>query len=219
VTTARDIVGRALQRLRIIASGEAVPAHLAADALSALNAMIASWPAQGVYMHTTEFALSDEFWFFVPTETTTSATIRDLDYQGGWNASTDTPSLANAVGDRGDMYRVTVAGTTTLGTLTPWVVGDVIVSDGNQWRLGHSSARFHRAVIDLLAVEIAPNNGREASTELQRAALRGWRTILAAFIHAPPTSFDRALIMTTSRQFSDASTLDPDFNLDGGDAS
>lgn len=218
MSTARDIVVRALQRLRIVASGEAVPAHLAADGLASLNAMLASWPAQGVHMRDVTFALNDEFWLFVPSDVTTANTIKDLEYISGWNASTDVPSLASAVGTRGDYYRVTMAGTTTLGTLTPWVVGDTIVSDGKQWLKGVSSARFERAIIDMLAVEIAPNNGREALPELQRAAVRGWRNIQAAYIKAPPAQFDRALIMTTSRQFSDASVLNPDFDLDGGDA-
>lgn len=216
MSTARDIVVRALQRLRIIASGEAVPAHLAADGLASLNAMLASWPAQGVFMSGSEFALNDEFWFFVPSVDMTSSTIRDLEYLGGWNASTDVPALSESAGERGDAYRVTVAGTTALGILTPWVVGDVIASDGKQWLKGYSSRRFERAVIDLLAVEIAPNHGREPSPELYRASARGWRSILAAFIHAPPAQFDSALVMTTSRRFSDASTLNPDFDIDGG---
>lgn len=218
MTTARDIVTRALQRLRIIALGEAVPAHLAADGLTALNDMLASWPSQGVFVSTLDFALSDEFWFFVPSDETTAKTIKALEYIGGWDASTNVPDLVSAVGERGDIYRVTVAGTTTLGTLTPWEVGDTIVSDGTNWLKGVSSSRFHRAIVDLLAVEIAPNHGREASAELQRAAARGWRTILAAFVKAPPAKFDRALVMMTSRQFSDASVLNPDFDLDGGDA-
>lgn len=169
-------------------------------------------------MRDVTFVLSDEFWFFVPPEDVGSSTVKDLEYIGGWNASTDVPSLANSTGVRGDYYRVTDAGTTTLGTLTPWVVGETIVSDGKNWFRGYSSARFERAIIDMLAVEIAPNNGREALPDLQRAANRGWRSIQAAFIKAPPAKFDAALVRMTSRQFSDASVLNPDFDLDGGDA-
>ena len=39
-----------------------------------------------------------------------------MEYQGNWDASTNTPTLADGVGSTGDVYRVNVAGTQDLGS-------------------------------------------------------------------------------------------------------
>jgi hypothetical protein len=91
--TARDVVVRALTRLRIVAPGEAVPAHLAAQGLASLNAMRAAWQNSGIFITIPEFVLTDEFWFFVPAKSAAAETIAALTYKGSWNASTDTPAL------------------------------------------------------------------------------------------------------------------------------
>lgn len=39
-----------------------------------------------------------------------------MEYKGTWNASTNTPTLADGTGNTGDVYRVTVAGTQNLGS-------------------------------------------------------------------------------------------------------
>jgi len=219
VATARDIVVRALQRLRIVASGEAVPAHLASQGLDSLNAMLADWQNSGVYMSNTAFALADEFWFIVPSKATDAATIADLDYQGTWNASTDTPSLSAAPGLRGDAYRVSVAGATILsGTLTPWTVGQTVISTGTKWLRGDDSSRFHQAVVDLLAIQIAPDHGREPSEMIQRSARDGWHSILSSFLRSPDAAYDPALVYTPARRSTGITTEDAYYDIDGGDA-
>lgn len=40
----------------------------------------------------------------------------ELQYKGAWNASTNTPTLTDGVGNNGDFYRVSVAGTQNLGS-------------------------------------------------------------------------------------------------------
>ncbi len=200
MTTARDIVGRMLTRLRITAPGEAVPAHMAAQALTSLNAMLADWRNSGVYMPNASFVLSDEFWFFVPSKATDAETIADLDYKGTWNAATDVPSLAATTGTRGDAYRVSVAGSTTLSsTLTPWTVGQTFVSTGKVWMRGDDSSRFDQAVVDLLAVQAAPDFGREPSPFILRGADSGWTSILSSFLRSPDARYDTALIFMPSR--------------------
>ena len=53
-----------------------------------------------------------------------------LVYQGTWNASTNTPSLASGVGVPGYYYIVSVAGSTNLDGITDWLPGDwAIFSD------------------------------------------------------------------------------------------
>ena len=56
----------------------------------------------------------------------------EMAYQGGWDASTDTPSLpAAGAGNNGQYYVVTVAG---MYGGTTYIVGDVIFSDGTEWK-------------------------------------------------------------------------------------
>jgi fibronectin-binding autotransporter adhesin len=47
-----------------------------------------------------------------------------LSYQGTWNASTNSPSLASGVGTPGYYYIVATAGSTNLDGITDWAVGD-----------------------------------------------------------------------------------------------
>lgn len=50
--------------------------------------------------------------------------------KGGWNASTNTPTLANGTGTAGDYYDVTTAG---LSLGVSFSVGDVVKYDGANW--------------------------------------------------------------------------------------
>lgn len=56
-----------------------------------------------------------------------------LQYQGVWNASTNTPTLISSQGTRGFYYYVNVSGNTNLNGITDWQVGDWAVFDGSVW--------------------------------------------------------------------------------------
>lgn len=58
----------------------------------------------------------------------------DLNYQGAWNASTNTPTLASGTGTKGYYYVVSVAGTTNLDGITDWQVGDWAIFNGSVWQ-------------------------------------------------------------------------------------
>lgn len=60
--------------------------------------------------------------------------IGALVYQGTWNAATNTPTLASSVGNKGDYYYVSVAGTTNLNGISDWQVGDFAVFNGSIWQ-------------------------------------------------------------------------------------
>jgi hypothetical protein len=62
-----------------------------------------------------------------------SSLVGALQYQGTWNASTNTPTLVSGTGTKGFYYKVSTAGTTTIDTLNQWNVGDMIVYDGTVW--------------------------------------------------------------------------------------
>ena len=57
-----------------------------------------------------------------------------MEYKGTWNANTNTPTLADGVGDNGDVYVVSVAGTQDLGSGSiTFAVGDWVVYNGSIW--------------------------------------------------------------------------------------
>jgi hypothetical protein len=60
--------------------------------------------------------------------------IGGLQYQGTWNASTNTPTITSGVGTDGHFYIVSVAGNTTIDGITDWQIGDWIVFHGTAWQ-------------------------------------------------------------------------------------
>jgi hypothetical protein len=70
----------------------------------------------------------------VPISELPAAVLGALSYQGTWNASTNTPTLASGVGTKGYYYVVDVAGSTNLDGITDWLVGDWAVFNGTVWQ-------------------------------------------------------------------------------------
>jgi hypothetical protein len=72
-----------------------------------------------------------------------------LDYQGTWDASTNTPTLVSSTGTKGDYYVVSVAGSTTLDGESSWGVGDWVVFNNNTWQKvdGGSTGNLTTAII------------------------------------------------------------------------
>jgi hypothetical protein len=60
--------------------------------------------------------------------------IGALNYDGTWNATTNTPTIVSSVGVKGDYYVVSVAGTTSINGLSNWGIGDWIVFNGSVWQ-------------------------------------------------------------------------------------
>jgi hypothetical protein len=57
-----------------------------------------------------------------------------LSYQGTWNASSNTPTLASGVGTNGYYYIVATAGSTNLDGITDWQIGDWLMFNGTVWQ-------------------------------------------------------------------------------------
>ena len=70
----------------------------------------------------------------VPTSELPAAILGALNYQGTWNASTNTPTLTSSVGTKGYYYVVSVAGNTDLNGITDWQIGDWAVFNGSVWQ-------------------------------------------------------------------------------------
>ena len=70
----------------------------------------------------------------VPISQIPDAVIGALNYQGTWDAATNTPTLTSSVGTKGYYYVVSVAGNTNLNGTTDWLVGDWAVYNGTIWQ-------------------------------------------------------------------------------------
>ncbi|MDD7813706.1 hypothetical protein PP713_14140 [Mycobacterium sp. CSUR Q5927] len=58
-----------------------------------------------------------------------------MEYRGTWNAATNSPTLADGVGDVGDVWRVGTAGTRDLGSgAISFGLGDYAIYDGTVWQ-------------------------------------------------------------------------------------
>lgn len=69
-----------------------------------------------------------------PSLVTKAAFIGGMNYQGTWNAATNTPAIpAAASGNSGYYYKVATAGTTTISGINEWKVGDMLISNGTTW--------------------------------------------------------------------------------------
>ena len=110
-----------------------------AVAPTAFRALVnADLPASGVaantYGSTTAIPVITVNAKGVITSATTAAITGALVYQGAWNASTNTPTLASGVGVSGYYYVVSVAGSTNLDGITDWQVGDWAIFNGAAWQ-------------------------------------------------------------------------------------
>ncbi|MBC6444620.1 MAG: hypothetical protein GDA50_04200 [Alphaproteobacteria bacterium GM202ARS2] len=219
VTTARDICKTALRRLRVIDADEAPDPNEAEDTLAGLNDMLTSWQQYNMnLLLARDFELDDEFRFFVPPAETGFEVIQIANLKGDWNADTNTPALSSGVGNPGDVYRVSVAGSTRLDDVSSWSVNDFLIYDGGLvardviqggvWRRGPSSRRFNRGVHALLAIYVADQYGITPSDTTHLDAIEGWDSIMSAYIK-PPTKgiYDSALVRLPSNRYLDYSRI------------
>jgi hypothetical protein len=70
----------------------------------------------------------------IPTDQLPPAILGALTYQGTWNASTNNPAIPTASpSNKGWYYVVNTAGTSSIGGVTDWEIGDWVVSSGTSW--------------------------------------------------------------------------------------
>jgi hypothetical protein len=70
----------------------------------------------------------------VVTSASTVSFTGGLSFQGGWNASTNTPTLTSSTGVNGYYYIVSTAGSTNLDGITDWQIGDWAIFNGTTWQ-------------------------------------------------------------------------------------
>lgn len=89
-----------------------------------------------------------------------------MEYQGAWNANTNTPALADGAGSAGDVYRVSVAATRNLGSgAIEFAVGDYAIYNGTTWEKSDTTDAVASVAGKKGAVtlEVADVSGAEAT--------------------------------------------------------
>ena len=112
----------------------------------------------------------------VPISQIPDAVIGALNYQGTWNATTNTPTLTSSVGTKGYYYVVSVAGTTNLNGVTDWQVGDWAVYNGTAWQKvdntdGVTSVNGFTGAVTLTTTNIAEGTNEYFTTARARSSL------------------------------------------------
>lgn len=69
----------------------------------------------------------------VPVSELPDTVLGAVQYQGTWNATTNVPDLPASSPEQGDYYVVAVAGSTSLGGITDWEIGDWAIYNGTAW--------------------------------------------------------------------------------------
>jgi hypothetical protein len=69
--------------------------------------------------------------------------IGALNYQGTWNANTNSPTIVSSQGVKGDYYVVSVDGATNINGISNWGVGDWITYNGTVWQRVEGGANLN----------------------------------------------------------------------------
>ena len=116
------------EKIKVIGNGGGTSQYVL-DALAALQAEIDNFEALP--------SQTGNAGKFLTTDGTTASwasVAGGLSYQGTWNASTNTPTLASGTGTNGFYYIVATAGSTNLDGLTDWQIGDWLLFNGTNWQ-------------------------------------------------------------------------------------
>ena len=105
-----------------------------------------------------------------------SAMVGGVNYQDVWDASTNTPALTSGVGNKGDYYIVSVAGSTNLDGITDWKVGDWAIFNGTTWDKvdntdAVSSVNGYTGAVSLVTSDIAEAGNLYYTDARARAAI------------------------------------------------
>lgn len=92
-----------------------------------------------------------------------TALVGGVNYQGTWNATTNSPTLATGVGTKGYYYVVSVAGGTNLDGITDWKLGDWAIFNGTSWQKVDNtdaviSVNGYTGIVALVAADVISAN-------------------------------------------------------------
>jgi len=137
------------------------------------------------------------------TLTIGGSVITGLNYQGSWNASTNSPDLNAESPNVGDFWIISVAGSTDVGGITSWSQGDWALYDGASWqRVEGGSVDLSNAVAGELGIS---NGGTGGSTE--SAARQNLGLEIGVDVQAHDATILKSADIGSTVQAYDATTL------------
>jgi hypothetical protein len=93
----------------------------------------AAWQYFATLSELSEKANSSDVYTKSQIDTFISGVTGGMNYQGTWNANTNTPTLVSGTGTKGYYYKVSSAGNTTIDGNNNWTAGDLIAYNGTTW--------------------------------------------------------------------------------------
>lgn len=134
--------------------------------------------------------------------------LSGLEYQGAWDADTNSPTLTSSVGTQGHYYVVSVAGTTTLDGFSDWQVGDWATFNGTVWEQSDhtdsvTSVAGKQGVVVLATSDIASGTFADARITVSNVTQHEGSITIGNLIGAPTG----AVVGTTDTQTLSAKTL------------
>jgi len=155
----------------------------------------------------------------VPVSELPAAVLGALSYQGTWNASTNTPTLASGVGTKGYYYVVSVAGSTNLDGVTDWLVGDWAVYNGTAWQKVDNtdqvtSVNGQTGTVVLTTTDVAEGTNEYFTTARARASVSAGTAIsydsgTGVITNSAP---DQTVVLTAGTGISTSGTY-PSFTI------
>lgn len=116
-------------------TGEATASGPGAASVTLSNSAVIGKVLTGLTVTGTTIAATDSILTaFGKLQGQINSLVGGLQYQGTWNANTNSPTITSGVGTEGYFYIVNVAGNTTIDGVSGWQVGDWIVFDGTAWQ-------------------------------------------------------------------------------------
>lgn len=117
-------------------------------------------------------------------------TVEAMEYKGAWNASTNSPSLANGTGSTGDVYAVSVAGSTDFGAgAIAFSVGDWVIYNGSIWQMVGNSNSVTSVNSQTGAVVLNTDNIAEGATNKYFSDERAQDAVGAALTDSATVDF------------------------------
>jgi hypothetical protein len=146
----------------------------------------------------------------VPLTEIDSSLIGALNYQGTWNANTNSPAIIPSTGTKGHYYTVSVAGTTTINGNNNWTVGDIIAFNGSVWNQIQGAASDVISVAGKKGVVTLTSSDVGLGNVSNTAQLASTQTLtLTGDVTASATALSTGTIATTIGTLTNKSLTNP----------
>jgi hypothetical protein len=119
----------------------------------------------------------------VPSINLPDSLVGAVKYIGTWDATANTPTLANGTGTQGNYYVVGTAGNTTINGYTDWQLGDWIIYNGATWDKVDNSDKVSSVnskvgVVELTTADVPVSTDKNYVKDSQKTMLDDKESVL-----------------------------------------